>query len=528
MSSSGEPKDSTSSKSSAHFDAIISSLVTGFVLQDDKGSIIEFNPAALEILGLTSDQLLGRTSMDPRWKSIHQDGSPFPGNEHPAILALKTGLNQKNVIMGIEQPNSARRWIKINSVPLFPQGHLSECRPDQVISTFDDVTELVNLNQALSKLKERHEVAVRSVTFCLWEWNLKTGTIIWDENMYKLMEIDHDKFSPDYDNFLRSILKEDSEKLKNVTSLAFSKKEPNIRSVFRIKTKAGTIKYIEFYAECFYDNEGNILRVVGSDWDVSNSIQQEKENEIQRTRLREASKMATLGEMAGGIAHEINNPLTIIQNLSSRILKILPRNSNGPMETKILEESFRHLDTITSTCDRISQIIRGLRSFSRKADGDPFALMPLKDILNETIELCRKRFYLSGIDFRIATIPDLTISARSCQISQVLLNLLNNSYDAIKDQKEKWIEFGFFQVNEHLIELSITDSGHGIPKEIAEKIMNPFFTTKPVGKGTGLGLSISKEIIEAHSGTIALDGSSPHTRFVIRLPLIAESQKKSA
>lgn len=528
MSSSGGSKNSSSSNSRAHFDAIISSLVTGFVLQDDKGGIIDFNPAALEILGLTSDQLLGRTSMDPRWKSIHHDGSPFPGNEHPAMLALKTGLNQKNVIMGIEQSNSARRWIKINAVPLFSQRNPSERRPDQVISTFDDVTELVNLNQALTKLKERHEVAVRSVTFCLWEWDLKTGTVVWDKNMYELMEIGRDEFSPDYDNFLRSILPEDSEKIKCVMSLAFSKKEPNVRSVFRIRTKTGTLKYIEFYAECFYDSEGNIARVLGSDWDVSNSIHQQLQNENQRTRLIETSKMATLGEMAGGIAHEINNPLAIIQGLSSRLHKILTRNSNGPLEPKAPEEAFKHLDTIMSTCDRISQIIKGLRSFSRNADGDPFALTPLKDTLNETIDLCREKFHLSGIVFKISTIPDLTINTRSCQISQVLLNLLSNSYDAIKDQKEKWIELGISQVNECLIELSITDSGHGIPKEIAEKIMSPFFTTKPVGKGTGLGLSISKEIIEAHSGTLSLDDSSPHTRFVIRLPLASESQKISA
>jgi PAS domain S-box-containing protein len=528
LSSSGGSKNSHSPKSSAHFDAIISSLVTGFVLQDDKGGIIDFNPAALEILGLTSDQLLGRTSMDPRWKSIHQDGSPFPGNEHPAMRALKTGLNQKNVIMGIERPNSSRRWIKINAVPLFSQRNSSERGPDQVISTFDDVTELVNLNQALTKLKERHEVAVRSVTFCIWEWDLKTGTIVWDKNMYDLMEIECDKFSPDYDNFFRSVLPEDSEKIKSVMSLAFSKKKPNVRSVFRIRTKAGRIKYIEFYAECFYDNEGKIVRVLGSDWDVSNSIQQQLENETQRTRLKEASKMATLGQMAGGIAHEINNPLAIIQGLSSRIHKILTRNSNGPMETKIPEETFKHLDTIMSTCDRISQIIKGLKSFSRNADGDPFALTSLKDTLNETIELCREKFHLSGIVFKIATIPDVNINTRSCQISQVLLNLLSNSYDAIKDQKEKWIELGILRVNEYLIDLSITDSGHGIPKEIAEKIMSPFFTTKPVGKGTGLGLSISKEIIEAHSGTLSLDDSSPHTRFVIRLPVATESQKKSA
>lgn len=528
MSSSGRSLNSHSPQSSENFEAIISSLITGFVLQDEAGSILDFNPAALEILGLTSDQLLGRTSMDPRWRSVHLDGSPFPGNEHPAMLALRTGLNQKNVYMGIELPNSARRWIKINAVPLFSQGDSSQLKPNRVISTFDDVTEIVNLNQDLTKLKERHDVAVRSVTFCLWEWDLKTGAVVWDKNMYDLMEIENNTLSPDYDNLLRSTLPEDVEKVKRAMSLAFSKRKPNVRSMFRVKTKTGALKYIEFYAECFYDREGNIVRVLGSDWDVSNSIQQQIENEAQRTTLKEASKMATLGEMAGGIAHEINNPLATIQGLSSRIHRILSRNSLDPLEAKIPKETFKHLDTIMSTCERISNIIKGLKSFSRNADKDPFALTYLKDILNETIEICRERFHLSGIILKIGTIPDVNIYARPCQISQVILNLLNNSYDAIKDQKEKWIELGLVQVNEHLIEFSIADSGHGIPKEIADKIMSPFFTTKPVGKGTGLGLSISKEIIEAHSGTLSLDDSSPHTRFVIRLPLAAESQRMSA
>ena len=98
----------------------------------------------------------------------------------------------------------------------------------------------------------------------------------------------------------------------------------------------------------------------------------------------------------------------------------------------------------------------------------------------------------------------------------MLLNLLNNSYDAVVDQPERWIKVDVLDKNE-LLEIAVTDSGPGIPAPIAEKIMSPFFTTKPPGKGTGLGLSISSNIMTDHGGSLTVDGSSPHTRFVISL-----------
>lgn len=111
----------------------------------------------------------------------------------------------------------------------------------------------------------------------------------------------------------------------------------------------------------------------------------------------------------------------------------------------------------------------------------------------------------------------LEIECHSIKISQVLLNLLNNAYDAIQNQKEKWIKVEIIE-RQHEIDLIVTDSGNGIPVSVQKRMMQPFFTTKDIGKGTGLGLSISQGIVTSHHGKINIDNASMNTRFVITLP----------
>ena len=114
---------------------------------------------------------------------------------------------------------------------------------------------------------------------------------------------------------------------------------------------------------------------------------------------------------------------------------------------------------------------------------------------------------------------DLPLDCRPVQISQVLLNLLSNALDAVENTENPWIAIEAEAIPEKQeIEIRITDSGPGIPNAVAEKMMNPFFTTKPSGKGTGLGLSISTRIMQEHGGTLRLDRSHPYTQFILRLP----------
>jgi PAS domain S-box-containing protein len=133
--------------------SIITAMAEGIVLQDAEGKILTCNASAERILGLTTDQILGRTSVDARWQAIHEDGSPFPGEEHPAMVTLRTGAALSRVVMGLQHPDGKVVWISINSQPLIRAG---ERRPYAVVTSFADITEMKRVELALRESEERY------------------------------------------------------------------------------------------------------------------------------------------------------------------------------------------------------------------------------------------------------------------------------------------------------------------------------------------------------------------------------------
>jgi signal transduction histidine kinase len=238
--------------------------------------------------------------------------------------------------------------------------------------------------------------------------------------------------------------------------------------------------------------------------------------------LANASKMATLGEIAAGVAHEINNPLHTL-TLTGHLLQRLA--DAGRLSAEDLQP---HLHKVKTCVERMATIVSELKAFSRDSSHDDYNRTPLKVLVNETMDLCHARLLSREVDLQVSEIPDgWEAECRPSQISQVLLNLLNNAFDAVLEREERWIKLEV-QDKGSLFEISVTDSGPGIPKDVARKIMSPFFTTKPPGKGTGLGLSISSNIMTDHGGSLALDSNSPNTRFVLTLPKTREAAQKVA
>ena len=235
--------------------------------------------------------------------------------------------------------------------------------------------------------------------------------------------------------------------------------------------------------------------------------------DAQRAQMIAAAKLTSLGEMAGGLAHEINSPLNIIQARASDLQEIAELGS--PVEPRNVLKATR---SILRTSQRIMSVVRGLRIFARDGRADPFETTSVQAIVDDTLALCRERFAAYGISVEINGLDsDTTIDCQRVQISQVLLNLLNNAFDAVHSMTKKWIRVEVSTAADCL-SIAVTDSGPGIPSEIAEKAMQPFFTTKPIGKGTGLGLSISNAIAEAHHGRLWIDSRGPNTRIVLSLP----------
>ena len=233
--------------------------------------------------------------------------------------------------------------------------------------------------------------------------------------------------------------------------------------------------------------------------------------------LTNTAKMSALGEMAGGVAHEINNPLAIISGISKRLLR---KTNSGEVKPETLEEG---LTDITETVERIVEIVKGLSLISRAADTDDNEIVSIIKIVNDSLVLCREKFKNNAVSLHCKYNQDLDlfVLGRATRLSQVLLNLLNNSFDSVCKLEDRWISIDIIS-GDGIINLRVTDSGPRIPDDIIEKIMNPFFTTKEVGKGTGLGLSISKSIIEDHRGRLYYDSQSPNACFVIELPLSEE------
>lgn len=286
---------------------------------------------------------------------------------------------------------------------------------------------------------------------------------------------------------------------------------------FRIRTPTGDIRWINSNMTKIPSKEGTSGEFLGIDLDVSERIRQQTIIEEERLRLTQSSKMASLGEMAAGMAHEINNPLMIIQ---AKVDFLKNACQQGPLDR---EKVRSELIKIELASDRIIKIIKGLKTFSRQSEGDPISQVSLRQILDETLDLCREKFHHGDIELRLLrSSPDgeaaqFLMDGYGAQLSQVLLNLLSNSYDSIEKLSEKWIEIELVET-EHRLKIFVTDSGNGIPRSIAEKMMQPFFTTKEVGKGTGLGLSISRGILESHQGHLIYDPTCPNTRFIIDLP----------
>lgn len=235
--------------------------------------------------------------------------------------------------------------------------------------------------------------------------------------------------------------------------------------------------------------------------------------EEQRKQSIQSAKLTALGEMASNIAHEINNPLTVISTLAM-ITKF-------PTPVDAREMKFNsNIDKIIQTVERIAKIVQSLRTFARDSYNDPVLPTSVQTILNTVFDLCLERLKNNQIDVRIEPFTDMLINCREYQIVQVLMNLLNNSLDAMEGQKEKKINIKVIG-NDKIVKIFVQDSGPKISDEIIEKMMNPFFTTKEMGKGTGLGLSISKGIVENHKGRFYFDKSESQTTFVIELPKIS-------
>ncbi|MFK7828005.1 MAG: sensor histidine kinase [Oligoflexales bacterium] len=230
----------------------------------------------------------------------------------------------------------------------------------------------------------------------------------------------------------------------------------------------------------------------------------------------ENSRMAALKVMSSGIAHEVNNPLAIISS-RARQLQIFVERGDFGLNEKESNSLLKVSQNIELHVQRIAKIVSGLRSFSVDEKSSEQQEYSIKKVIEQCIILTNEQIHKYNIDLRFDIEHDFNILCKPSQLMQVFLNLFSNSIDAIKELKERWIKITIVKES-NSIEITITDSGTGIPDDLQSKVMQPFFTTKEVGKGTGLGLSVALGIVKHHNGKLYINRKSENTSFVVELP----------
>lgn len=221
----------------------------------------------------------------------------------------------------------------------------------------------------------------------------------------------------------------------------------------------------------------------------------------------EKQRLILLGLSTSQLAHEIQTPLMAIKETVLGLLEAPTASSN------------LFLQKIDRQCRHLEAVVRGIKCISRARDDAPMVSIEISQIIEDSLELCGTRLERERIDFQLSGPTDLHINCRPSQMVQVLLNLFNNAMDAMKESPQRMIEVNVNQVQNKIVAIMVSDTGSGVAPEMAQKLMQPFSTSKGHQEGTGLGLYISKNIIQKHGGKLELDRTSAKTCFIITLPL---------
>ncbi|MBS0169414.1 MAG: PAS domain S-box protein [Nitrospira sp.] len=368
-------------ETAAQYRGVVAALAEGVLVHDAQGRIIACNPSAERILGLTGDQLIGRTPLDSGWQAVHPDGRPFEDELRPPMVTLRTGRSCTEVVMGLRRPKGELRWLSINTQALWePQGH----HPYGVVGSFQDITE-----------RRQAEEALRQVQ----------------------CELEH-----------------------------------------RVRERTVRIQELE-------------------------------------SQRSQAEKLAALGHLAVGIAHEVNNPLAGITNAFHLVKEGIDPD----------HRHYRFVELIDREIRRLASIVKKMYTLYQGVPAGTCEPTDIAALLQDLTTLLGHAVASKGLHFRTEV-----RTARACvevsrsDLFQVLLNLVQNAIDASSPGGEVLL---CVVEQDGQLRWSVIDQGAGVPPDILPHIFEPFFTTKAGSRwrGLGLGLSVSRGLVQAMGGRIDID-----------------------
>ncbi len=492
--------------------SIVSALDEGLVLHGRDGAILECNAAAVRVLGLTAAQLAGRHSLDVRWRAIHEDGSPYPGDTHPAMVALRSGEPQRDRLMGVQRADGSLVWITINAEPVRD----AEGRVTSVVSSFFDVTARRAAELALRESEERfrktfdHAGIGMGIVGLDGRWlrvNRALLEILGYSEAELLARTFRDVAHPDdIDGDLRE--------LRRLVDGHVSHYQHEKRYLHR----AGRVVWIRLTGALVRDGGGAPVHFVMQIEDVTDRKQAAERLAAYADRL--AEKNRELQDFAHVASHDLQEPLRKIQAFGDRL-----DQRAGP---RLEPEERDYVARMRAAAARMSALIDALLAYSRVGSQPrAFAPVSLDRVLREALQDLEFRLERTGGKVEAGPLPE--VSGDAVQLRQLFQNLVGNALKYHRPEAPPLVRVsaapapdGALRASGPAWEIRVEDNGIGFEPRHAEAIFGVFHRLHPRDRyeGAGVGLAICRRIVERHRGAVRAEGRPGEgSVFTVVLPV---------
>lgn len=501
----GSIRDLTNEKYNKElFEKVFSKAPLGIALVMPNGSFWRLNQQFCEIVGYTKDEMRILT---------------FQEITHPDDLDADLKLVEKLTKGEIDSYTLEKRyitkdgdtvWINLTASALFLDKETKEV--EYFIAMVENINERKLMIEKLAKTQAGLIEAEKITLLGHWTWNIKEDTLYWSDGMMELFEQDSALFNANYENFISIVHPSDRDSINNAVNITIQTGEP-LDTYFRILTVNGKEKFIYAKGKVTYDNEGNPIRLFGTNQDVTQIKQLEAKEKKQELMLLQQSKLAAMGEMLGAIAHQWRQPLNSIGLIIQDLVSAYKYNE---IDEKYFEKSQKEM---MQQLHFMSNTIDEFRNFFTKSN--KVSTCNIVEIIKEINDLYWAQIRSHGIIIQTLCIDEdgndiacrmeyggnniFEIKSYPSEIKQLLLNLISNAKEAIEKidsphpaQQEITV---LIKAYKDKVDIEIQDLAGGVDSATQERMFEPYFTTKEMG--TGLGLYIAKVLADEHlKGTL--------------------------
>ena len=486
------------------------------IINPKDGGIIDANPAAVAFYGWAHEELCRMNIKQICILSKDCVQSKMQQNHNHSCVDFE---------FRHRLADGSIRDVEVVSVPIDIEGNAL------LYSIVHDITERKRSQEMLIEGNKRMHFIMSAAHAGLWENGIgPDAATIWSDEIWALYGLEPNSCVPTLENWLNTILPADRVRIEADVEKATAN-SADFNAMYRVRDPDGSIRWIMSKGTPFKDSDGQVLRYVGIVIDITERKKDEEAKHQLEAQLRIAQRLETIGTLAGGIAHDINNMLTPILGYSEMgMLSLHPEDSE-----------YEYFSEIMHAADRAQNLIAQILTFSKSKEISS-SVVSIQSVVAEALKLLWPSIPAT---ISIEQSIDRTcrnILADPSQIHQIVVNLCTNAFQAMEETvglirielKEVLVGSNLLKTLPKLsagsyVRLSISDNGPGMDEAIMERIFEPFFTTKAMNKGTGLGLSVVHGIVTGLNGAITVDSHpGKGTSFYIYLPVIDEQIESSA